>query len=133
MPRSRTRAASRKQDRGKPPPAGDGGIVGRTPRLEKLHELLARAVLVPSAVPTHDFKEVADGIIALAAGIEREREIEASLVIEGVCCDAALEVAEIPERGGLLGKLDRRAGAGDRGVVGLPGRDHGEEALGAFK
>ena len=70
---------------------------------------------------------------AVPRALRREREIEARLVIERVGFDAPLQLAEVAERGRLLGKLDRGAGAGDRRVVRLGRRRHGEEALRAVE
>src|SRR3954447_14171832 len=126
-------AASGKQDRGEPPPPRDRHLVRRAPGLEKLDKLLARAVLVPTAIPTHDFKEVIDRFRTLPAGVERDREIESRLVVEGVGVNALLQLAKIPEGGRLLGKLDRGASAGEQGIVRLGGRRHREEALGALE
>jgi putative thioredoxin len=39
-----------------------------------LHKLLARAVVVPLAVPTHDLDQVVDRVLAIALGVERDRK-----------------------------------------------------------
>src|SRR4051812_22399214 len=124
IPYSRAVAASGKQDRGEPPPPRDRHLVRRAPGLEKLDELLASAVLVPTAIPTHDFKEVIDRFRTLPTGIEGDREVEPRLVIERVGFDPLLQIAEIAERSGLLGEVDRGAGAGERRIVRLGGRRH---------
>src|SRR4051794_40561718 len=76
--------ASRKQDGRQPLAALDGGLVGRSPGFEELHQLLARAVLIPFAVALDDFKKLRGGLGALAGGIERDREIEARLVVQRI-------------------------------------------------
>ena len=44
----------------------DGGLVGAAPRLEELHQLLARAVVVPLAVALDDFEQLIGRLGALA-------------------------------------------------------------------
>src|SRR5580693_2263187 len=51
-------SALRKQDRGQPLAALDGGFVGRTPSIEKLDELLARAVVIPFTIAFDDRDQV---------------------------------------------------------------------------
>src|SRR5919199_148273 len=59
---------------------GDRHVVRRAPCLEELQELLSRAVLVPIAVPAHDLDELIERLLALAARVERDGEIEARLM-----------------------------------------------------
>src|SRR5271165_4199452 len=75
---------SREQDRGQPLAAADGRLVGRTPSLEKLHELLARAVVVPFAVALDDLDEIVDRLCAASLAVQGDREIEARLMIERI-------------------------------------------------
>src|SRR6185437_11418216 len=75
------------QDRRQPLAPLDGGFIGRAPGLEQLHQLLARAVLVPFAVAFDDFEQLLRRLAALAAGVERRRQIESRLMIERVCGD----------------------------------------------
>src|SRR3954470_3919783 len=63
-------AALRKQDRRQPLAAFHGGLVGDAPGFEELHELLARAVLVPLAVPLHDLEQLVGGVLPLARGVQ---------------------------------------------------------------
>src|SRR5262249_57155321 len=46
------------QDRGKPLAAFDRRFIGRTPCVEKLHKLLARAVIIPFAVALDDCQQL---------------------------------------------------------------------------
>ena len=66
-------------------------------------------------------------------GVERQGEVEAGLVVVRVRLEPALELAGVAERRRLLGELERGAGAGDRRVVLLGARRHGEEALRALE
>src|SRR5918994_5976558 len=121
-----------KQDRGELPPSCDRVLVRRTPGLEELNELLARAVLVPTAVAAYNFKKLVHGFLALAAGVETERQIESGLMIDRIRLEAALEFRQVAEGCGLLGEFDRGARAGERRIVGLGLRRHGDEAPGRF-
>src|SRR5918911_3548768 len=104
MRHPRVGGRSCKQDRGELPPSRDRVLVRRTPGLEELNELLARAVLVPTAIPADDFKKLVDRFLAPAAGVEPEGQIEAGLVIGRVCLDPALQIRKIAEGGGLFGE-----------------------------
>src|SRR5258708_28689771 len=94
--------ASRKQDRRQPLAPLHGGLIGRAPRLEELHQLLSRAVLVPFAVALDDFEQLSGRLSALARGIERSRKIESRLMIERVCGDFLFQLGDRAERLGLL-------------------------------
>src|SRR5688572_25006489 len=83
-----------KQDRRQPLAAFYGRVVGRTPGFEELHELLARAVVVPLAVAPHDRDQVVDRFRALALAVERDREVEARLVVERIGVDLLLQFVE---------------------------------------
>src|SRR6266852_5118337 len=93
-----SRNALREQDRRQPLARLDGGLIGRAPRLEELHQLLARAVVVPFAVALDDFEQLAGGLAALAAGIERGRQIESGLMIERVCGDFLFQLGHRADR-----------------------------------
>src|SRR6202045_5470632 len=67
-------SALRKEDRGQPLAPVDGGFVGRTPCIEKLDELLARAVVVPFAIALDDRDQVLERVAALALAVERQRQ-----------------------------------------------------------
>src|SRR4051794_30122199 len=83
---------SRKQDGRQPLAALDGSFVGRAPGFEELHQLLARAVLIPFAVALDDLQKLRGSLGALAGGIERDREIEARLVVQWIGGDLLFEV-----------------------------------------
>src|ERR687894_1252162 len=102
MPISPNVWASGKQDRGKLAPSREGHFVHGTPGLEELNELLACAVLVPIAVLADDFKEVVDGFFAPSPGVERDGQIEARLMVEGIGLHPALEVRRIAQGARLL-------------------------------
>src|SRR4029450_10967399 len=91
-----------KQDRGELPPSCDRVLVRRTPGLEELNELLARAVLVPTAVPAHNFKKLVDRFLALAPGVETERQIEPGLVRARGGFQTGLKLRTVAEGGGLV-------------------------------
>src|ERR1700730_702280 len=106
-----------KQNRGQPLAPVDGGFVGRSPYIEKLKELPGRAVVVPFAIALDDRDQVLERVGALALAVERQRQIEARLMVERVGGDLLLELVDRPECLGLLGKLQRGAGRGDRRVI----------------
>src|SRR5712671_7415507 len=120
----------RKQNRRQSLAAGNRGLVGRAPGLEELHELLARAVVVPLAVALDDFHQLIDRLRALAAGVERHRKIEAGLMVERIGLDLLLELADRADRVRLLGNLERGAGGRDRRIVAFGLRHLGENLLG---
>src|ERR1700691_2432135 len=117
---------SRKQDRRQLPAPVDGRFVGRTPCIEKLNELLAGAVVVPFAVAPDDGDQMIERLGAAALAVERERQIEARLMVERIGGDLLLELGERPKGLGLLGKLERRTGGRDRGIVLLALRHQSE-------
>src|SRR5215470_1851381 len=96
----------RKQNRRQLAAALDGRLVGRPPRLEELHELLARAVVVPFAVAPHDLDEMVDRLLAAVLAVERHRKVEPRLVVERIGRDLGLELADRTDRLRLLGQLD---------------------------
>src|SRR5689334_14169330 len=51
-------ARLREQNRRQPFSPLDGGLIGRAPCIEELHQLLSRAVLIPFAVALDDFKQL---------------------------------------------------------------------------
>src|SRR5438477_9317129 len=77
--------SSGKQDRGQPLASVDGSFVGRAPRLEELHQLLARAVVIPFAVASNDLHQIVDRFLPATLAAERYREIKARLVIQRIC------------------------------------------------
>src|SRR5215210_9489295 len=121
--------SSGEQHRRQPPPPEHRHVVRRSPGLEELDELLARRLVVPGALAPDDVDQRIDRLLAATAGVERKGEVEAGLVVERVRLEPALELAGVAERRRLFGELDRGAGAGDRRVVLLGARRHGEEAL----
>src|ERR1700683_1797495 len=104
-----------KQDRGEPPAALDRGLVGRPPGIEELNELLAGAVVVPFAVAPDDGDQILERLLPAALAVEREREVEARLVVERIGRHLLLELSDRPERLGLLGQLQGGARRRDCG------------------
>src|ERR1700751_2355114 len=96
----------REQDRRQPLASFDSRFIGATPGLKELHELLARAVVVPFAVAPDDFEQLRRRLAALAHGVERGGEMESRLMIERVRSDLLFELGNRSERGGLLGEID---------------------------
>ena len=94
VPTFRGSCLLREQHRGKFPAAGDGGLVRRAPGIEQLHELLARAVVVPFAVALDDRDQVVGCRVAIALGILGEREIETGLMIGRICGDLGLQIGD---------------------------------------
>jgi len=63
------RNALREQDRRQPLAPVNGGLIGRAPRLEELHQLLARAVVVPFAIAFDDGDQMIQRLFALAFAV----------------------------------------------------------------
>ena len=120
----------RKQDCRQPLSSIHGRFVGAAPGLEKLHELLARAVLVPLAIALDDLEQMVGRLGPVALRIQRGRQIESGLMIERVCGDFLFELGDRPDRLRLLGQFDRDLHGLDRRVVALGFRHHGDGLLG---
>src|ERR1700675_4141479 len=114
------------QNRRQPLAAVDRGFVCRTPCIEKLNELLARAVIIPFAVALDDGDQLLERILPPALAVERQRKIEARLMIERISEDLLFELGNGAERLGLLGEFERGARRRDRGVVLFAVRHHGK-------
>src|SRR5580700_5931563 len=104
----------RKQNRRQPPAAFYRGFVSRAPCIEKLDKLLAGAVVIPFAIALDDADQLVERFHALALAVEREREIEARLMVERIGGDFLLQLGNRSERLGLLCKLKRRTRRCDR-------------------
>src|ERR1700759_3705957 len=98
---------SGEQDRRQPLAPLDGGLIRPAPRLEKLHQLLARTVVVPLAIALDDSEQLLGRFAPIARRVQRRRKIEARLVIERVRGDFLLQLADRADRFGLLGQIDR--------------------------
>src|SRR6476659_2454761 len=109
--------ALREQNRRQPLSSIDGRFVDAAPRLEELHELLARAVIVPLAVALDDFEQLVGRFSAVALGVERGRQIESRLMVERVCGDLLFQLGHRTARLGLLGEVDRGLHRPDGGGV----------------
>src|SRR5262249_52590652 len=81
-----------KQNRRQPLAAVHGGFVGRTPGLEELDQLLARAVVVPFTIAPDDLQQIIDSLLASPLAIQGEREIEPRLMVERVGRNLGFEV-----------------------------------------
>src|SRR2546423_1422741 len=67
--------ALREQNRRQPLASIDGRFIRAAPRLEELHQLLARAVIVPLAIALDDFEQLVGRLRAVALGVERGRQV----------------------------------------------------------
>ena len=99
-PSSDTR--SRKKQRGELFPGADRGGIHWPPGVEKLQQLLARAIVVPSPVAFDDGKQLGGRLLAPVLGIEEDREIEPRLMILRIGRDSLLKLRGIPDGGGLF-------------------------------
>src|SRR5260370_25676710 len=97
-PPDRSAPALGNTTRRQPLSAIDGGLVGRAPGLEQLHQLFAPPVVVPFAIALDDLEQVIDCLLTAPLCIQREREIETGLVVERVRRDFLLAVADRSER-----------------------------------
>src|SRR6266403_3253410 len=122
--------ALREQDRRQPLASIHGGLIGRPPRVEELHQLLSRGIVVPFAVALDELEQLIGGFSALARGIKRGRQIESRLMIERVCRDFLFQLAHRAKRLGLFGEIDRRLHGLDPRVIALRFRHHGQRLLG---
>src|SRR5678816_1986716 len=91
-------------------PAGDRRRVLDAPRLEELHELLARRLLVPAAIAPDDLQQLVGRAGTVALTVQHHGEIEAGLVVVRVGLETASEVGRRAELLRLRGKLERGAG-----------------------
>ena len=107
-----------------------GRFIGAAPRLEELHQLLARAVLVPFAVALDDFEQLVGRFGAIALRVQRGRQIESRLMIERVCGDFLFQFGDRADGLRLFGEIDRGLHGLDRRVVALGFRHHGDGLLG---
>src|SRR4029077_21040341 len=87
----------------------DRCFIGRTPGVEKLHQLLARAVIVPFAVALDDRQQMLERIEPAALAVKRERKIKGRLMIERVGGDLLFKLGNRPHGFGLLGEFERSA------------------------
>src|SRR5262249_20184288 len=84
----------------------------------------------PFAVAPHDLDQLVERSLTVALGVERQGQVEARLVVERIGGDLLLELADGPERGRLLGKLERGARGRYRRVVALALGDERQRLLG---
>src|SRR5215475_3606725 len=82
------------QDRRQSLSSFDGRLIGAAPRLEELHQLLARAVVVPFAVTLDDLEQLRGRLRALALRVQRGGKVEARLMIEWVCIDFLFKLGD---------------------------------------
>src|SRR5687768_739332 len=91
------------------------------PGLEELDELLARRGVVPGPVAPDDLQELVGCAGAVAGSIERQRQIEAGLIVTRIGLDAFGEIAGLAELFRLRRKLQSGLGAPNCGVLLLLG------------
>src|SRR5579863_5005935 len=104
----------RKQDRGQPLAALERGLVGRTPGIEKLHQLFAGAVVIPFAVALDDGHELFERVEPPALAVERQREVKPCLMIGRIGRDFLFQFGKRTHRFRLLRERQRRLRRGDR-------------------
>src|ERR1700687_2894841 len=104
-----TRHALGEEDRRQPLASFDSRFIGRAPCVEKLHELLARAVIVPFAIAFHDCEQMFERVKPAAFAVERERKIEPGLMVELIGGDLLFKLADRSDRLGLFGEVARGA------------------------
>src|ERR1700730_9309644 len=124
---------SRKKQRGEFAPGADRRRIGRSPGVEKLQQLLARAIVVPGPVAFDDFNELGGRLLAPILGIEDDGEIEPRLMVAGIGRDLSHKLGSIANGGGLSGEVERRSGGNDRVVTLAAGGNRGQNSLGAFE
>src|ERR1700758_4370225 len=93
------------QDRGEPLAAFDRRFISRTPCVEKLHKLLACTVIVPFAVAFDDRQQMFERVEPAALAVERQRKIEARLMIERIGRELLFKFIDRPHGFGLLGEF----------------------------
>jgi hypothetical protein len=108
---------SRKKQRGKLAPCGDRRRIDRPTGVEKLQQLLARAIVVPGPVAFDDCDQLGGHLVAPVLGIEEDGEIEPCLMVAGIGRDLSHNRGSIADGGGLSGEVERRSGGNDRVVA----------------
>ena len=95
-------------------------VAGSTdpPDVEKLQQLLARAVVVPGAVAFDGVDELSGRLLAPGLGVEGDGEIETRLMIAGIGRGLALQLGYVADGAGLSGEL-QRCSRGDDRIVGV--------------
>ena len=90
-------APSRKKQRGEFSPGADRCRIDRPPGVEKLQQLLARAIVVPGPVAFDDFNELGGRHLAPILGIEEDGEIETRLMVAGVGRGPVFQFINLPK------------------------------------
>src|SRR5690606_25480534 len=100
------KSPSGKQQRRKAATAIERRLVGRTPGLEELHQLLAGLVILPTAVQPENVKKQVGGVLALVLGVQEQGELEAGVVVLRILFDPGAQFTFLAEVGRLVGKRD---------------------------
>src|SRR6202047_5425838 len=87
----------------------DSGFIGRAPCVEKLHELLARSVIVPFAIAFHDCEQMFERVKPAAFGGERKRKTDPPLVAARLGGALLFKPADRSDLLALLGGFERGA------------------------
>src|SRR5271166_673476 len=95
----------------------DRRLVHQTPGFKQLQQLFACRLVVPFAVPPDDLEQLVRRAFAIALRRQRDREVEARLVIVGVGRDRLLERRELTDIGRLLRQPQSRPGRRDRRIL----------------
>src|SRR4051812_14091293 len=107
---------SAEQDGGEAAALRPGPGILDADRFEQLEQPLARRALVPLAVARDAVEQLVRCAVAVAARRQDAGKLVARLEIVRIRCDPRLERGRIA-RGRNLGERQRRAGAGDCGVL----------------
>ena len=80
-----------------------------------------RRLVVPHAVPAHDFQQLVGRPLPLVRGIERHGQVESRLMVAWIGLDLLAECRNLAFVAGRLGELGARVREGTQTV---PARDH---------
>ena len=101
-----------------------------------MQQLLARRFIVPFAIALDNLEQAIGGGVTLAPGVQRQRQIEARLIVGGIIGHRLFQRRDIAKLGRLFGDVDRGEHRGDRRVrvlAGGRGRSERQHALGLFE
>src|ERR1700722_17033412 len=82
---------SRKQNRGQLASSVERLWIGRSHGLEQRDDLLSRRLIIPFAVAAYNLQELVQGAFAVAACVQRQRQIVARLMVARVLSQLGLE------------------------------------------
>src|SRR5579883_2152348 len=94
-------------------------LVGRTPGLEELNQLLAGSVVIPFTVAAHDLDQLVERLLPAVISVQSNGEVESRLMIERVGGNLLFQFRDRTKMRGLFGDLKGSAGRGDRRIIAL--------------